>query len=471
MSETLNKKISFFDNNSLENKYKEIQDLYLSDNKPWVIGYSGGKDSTVILQLIWYAIKDLPKKSQNKDIYVISTNTLVESPFLLKKTSISIKNINLAAKKENLCFKAKHIMPKIEDSFWVNLLGKGYPTPTKMFRWCTERIKIKPADNFILNQVAYHGEVVLVLGVRKEESTSRAQSMELYKIKNTILSRHSKYPQALVYTPIEDFSIDDVWSYLLQKKNPWGDNNRDLLALYKDPNEGECPLIIDKTTPSCGNSRFGCWTCTLVKEDKSLNHLIERGETWLKPLQQIRTMLYVTTDPDKKKDYRELKGRSGQVRMKNDGLGVARGPYKLSFLKLLLRQILEAQKKINQEVPQENFKVILNDELKLIREYWIKDKNDWNDSLPKIYYEIMGEELNWNTNDWGLFSEEENKLLNDLCENYKIPFNLITNLLEVERQSQGMTKRSTIMSEIDRVIKKDWRTDDEILKSIKINKG
>ena len=37
----------------------EIKTLYLSDDIPWVVGYSGGKDSTAVLQLVWLAIAEL----------------------------------------------------------------------------------------------------------------------------------------------------------------------------------------------------------------------------------------------------------------------------------------------------------------------------------------------------------------------------------------------------------------------------
>ena len=46
----------------LESRYTEIRDVYLSDTRPWVIGYSGGKDSTVALQLIWYALSESPAR-------------------------------------------------------------------------------------------------------------------------------------------------------------------------------------------------------------------------------------------------------------------------------------------------------------------------------------------------------------------------------------------------------------------------
>ncbi|TKX46535.1 DNA phosphorothioation system sulfurtransferase DndC, partial [Halorubrum sp. ASP121] len=146
--------------------------------------------------------------------------------------------------------------------FWVNLIGRGYPAPNQNFRWCTERLKIDPADRFIENQVSEHGEVIVILGARKAESATREQVMEMHSIDGSVLSRHNKFANAFVYTPIEDWIVDDVWTYLIQAvENPWGKNNRDLAALYQEADD-ECPMVIDTKTPSCGNSRFGCWTCT-----------------------------------------------------------------------------------------------------------------------------------------------------------------------------------------------------------------
>ena len=60
---------SIFDEYTLEDIHSEIQDVYLNYPYPWVIGYSGGKDSTTTLQLIWYAISELPEEKRDKPIY------------------------------------------------------------------------------------------------------------------------------------------------------------------------------------------------------------------------------------------------------------------------------------------------------------------------------------------------------------------------------------------------------------------
>jgi DNA sulfur modification protein DndC len=457
---------SVFDNKSIKEIHAEIQEVYLSDKRPWVIGFSGGKDSTATLQLIWYAISDLPKTKRTKPIYIISSNTLVESPILLNYlNSIHIK-INKTAKEKNLPFQAKHIQPELKNTFWVNLLGKGYPAPTRMFRWCTDRLKIQPADKFILEQASAFGEVIVILGVRKNESNTRAQVMDLYKIKGSLLSRHSKFPQTFVYTPVEDFTLDDIWTYLLQKKSPWGANNRDLLSMYRTKDAEECPLVVDKTTPSCGGSRFGCWTCTLVSQDKSMQSLIEDGEQWMEPLLKIRDYLYMTTIPENKVKFREYRSRMGYVRFKSDGSGkISRGPYTLNFCKDLFKKLLEAQKKIEESKPGTNFKVILPEEIHEIRRLWLTERGDWNDSIPKIYKKIMNTELDWVQDDVGMFSFVENKLLDEVCKKHELPTELLVKLLDIERQSQGLTRRSLVYTKLNRVISQEWRSEEEVIQA------
>ena len=136
-------------------------------------------------------------------------------------------------------------------------------------------MKIRNADRFIQEKVSEYGEAIVLLGTRKDESGSRQQLMNLYEIKGSLLSHHSKFAQTYVYTPLKDFTTEDVWNYLLQNKNPWGENNRDLLTLYQEADASECPLVVDTSTPSCGGGRFGCWTCTVVEKDKALTSMIE----------------------------------------------------------------------------------------------------------------------------------------------------------------------------------------------------
>ncbi len=309
---------SILERKSFKEIFDEIRTVYLNDNRPWIIGFSGGKDSTCMVQLVWTALSQLPPEKLVKKIHIISSNTLVEAPQIAERITNSLDRMEKFAKKINLPIGTNLLRPPTEDTFWVRLLGLGYPAPTTMFRWCTDMLKISNADRFIQDTVSEHGEAIVLLGMRKNESTAREQVMNLYKIENSHLSRHSKFDQTYVYTPIEDFSSEDVWNYLLENENPWGEENRDLLAMYQDANASECPLVIDTTTPSCGGGRFGCWTCTVVDKQSYLTNLIENDEKneWMEVLAELRQKLKDTQDSRVWEKYREKKRRSGRVDLK-----------------------------------------------------------------------------------------------------------------------------------------------------------
>ena len=245
----------------------EIRQLYLVDAIPWVVGYSGGKDSTATLQLVWMAISGIPPEKRNKTVHVISTDTLVENPVVAAWVTRSLVNLDEQAKKGEVPVISHRLVPEVTDTFWVNLIGKGYPAPRPKFRWCTERLKIRPSNRFISQVVRENGEVILVLGTRKAESSARAKVMTRLE-KNRVrdrLSPNASLPNSLVYSPIEDWTNDDVWMFLMQHPNPWGHDNKELLTMYQGASaDGECPLVVDSSTPSCGDSRVGCWVCTLV---------------------------------------------------------------------------------------------------------------------------------------------------------------------------------------------------------------
>lgn len=449
------------DGQRLKSRYEQIRQVYLNDKRPWVIGYSGGKDSTTALQMIWHALSGLPRRSLHKAIYVISSDTLVETPKIVDYIDTSLARMNHAAQAAGLPFTAHKVRPVVGDSFWVNLIGRGYPAPTKRFRWCTDRLKIQPANRFILEKVAEHGEVVVVLGVRKSESATRAQVMSLHRIKGKPLSRHSTLPNAYVYTPIEDFSVNDVWTYLLQAPSPWGNNNRDLVTLYRNAQAGECPLVVDKTTPSCGNSRFGCWVCTVVTRDSSMEAMIDNGEDWLEPLLDFRELLASTQDPLVKLQVRDFKRRNGQVMLKADG-GIVPGPYKLSVRKDFLRRLLQTEKLIRERGPNPDGSLITKEEMEEIRRIWRSEAQDWEDSVPKIYKEVFGDEGEWIANEQAGFSTEDRELLDAVCANHQVSSAMVAKLLDVERDLHGMSRRSAVHQRISSVLDEDWRSEDEI---------
>ncbi len=439
---------------------ERTQQLYVEDEVPWVVGYSGGKDSTATLQLVWTALEGLAPAQRHKPVYVISTDTLVENPVVSTWVGKSLEVMSERAEDLGLPLTPHKLTPKITDTFWVNLIGKGYPAPRPKFRWCTERMKINPSNDFIRGVVADHGEAILVLGIRKSESAVRARSMgrqEAMRVRDR-LSPNASLPNSLVYSPIEDWSNDDVWTYLMQRKNPWGYDNKDLLTMYQGASEdGECPLVVDSSTPSCGDSRFGCWTCTLVEKDKSMAAMIQNDEEkeWMRPLLKLRNDLDVAND----RDLRDFRRITGRVQLHGDRL--IHGPYTQEARADWLRKLLEAQRWIRDNAPENvrDTELITRDELREIRRIWTIDKREFEDLLPGIYEQAMREPFGDDPLDGHLvFGPDELADLRALCET-DLEYQLVRDLLDVARRQKLSQRRRGHLDEVRGVIERHYFKD------------
>lgn len=444
---------------------REIQHIYISDNRPWVVGFSGGKDSTVVLSLIYMALKGLDAERRHKHVYVVSSDTRVETPVVVDMIHEVLEGINSQSPIDRIPMSAHAVVPDTDQTFWSNLLGKGYPAPTKAFRWCTERMKIDPVSEFIKDKVARFGEVVVALGSRRQESSTRAQVIARHRIDGSALGRHSSLQNAYTYMPIEYWSSDDVWEYLMSAPRPWGGSNRVLFELYKGSNAGECPLVIDTNTPSCGNSRFGCWTCTVVTQDKAIEGLVNTGEEWMRPLLEFRNKLHESSLPENKTEYRNYKRRTGKVTFArgaiDDDSSTATkhvpGPYWLSYRKEWLKTLLEIERKIRDA--GRDIELIGRDELQVIRQQWLKDPNepDWVDSLPRIYASVYPEDqIEWIKNDAGAFTAPDAEILNLLEHEKGVPAVLIMKLIDTELSFSGLSRRKGILDELQKLLDRDW---------------
>lgn len=448
---------SVFETKSMDEVYEEVRAVYLSDSRPWVLGFSGGKDSTCMVQLAWKALSKIPKAKLTKKIYIVSSDTLVESPQIVERITTSLARMEKAALRSSIPISTNLLRPPITDTFWVRILGLGYPAPTSMFRWCTDMLKIANADRFIKEKVSEYGEVIVLLGTRKSESSTRQQTMNLLEIENSVLSHHKKFAQTYVYTPLVDFETDDVWNYLLQNKNPWGDSNRDLLALYQDANASECPLVVDTSTPSCGSGRFGCWTCTVVDKQRSLDSMIENGHEWMEPLAELRHDLKMTQDPEAWPKIRQITRRNGQVDLRNDGSDYTPGPYTLDFRKEYLKKLLKGQTKIQRHDP--DMVLISEDEVHEIQRIWRMENGDWQNTAYRIYQDVTGTKLESTMDDMGCFGSEEQEILQQVCGEHGVPYKLVSTLLNAEKDLQDSMGHAKIFARIKKEITKEWRED------------
>jgi len=445
----------------------EIATLYTADGIPWVIGYSGGKDSTAVLQLVWQALSQLRREQLTKPVYVISTDTLVENPIVALWVSKSLERMQAEAQKQGLPLTAHRLSPDPENTFWVNLIGRGYPAPRPKFRWCTERLKIQPSTQFISSVVQKHGEAILVLGSRKAESAVRARVMERFEEKRVRerLSPNGSLPNSFVYTPVEDWTNDDVWLFLMQVRNPWGYNNKDLLTMYQGASpDGECPLVVDTTTPSCGDSRFGCWVCTLVEKDKSMHAMIQNDEEkeWMLPLLELRNELDPPNTPEGDRPLRDFRRLTGAVQLFNDR--PIPGPYKQAVRADWLRKVLQAQRHIRENGPEEvrDIELITLAELQEIRRIWIVEKHEIEDSLPTLYEQETGIPYPAGRIDDNLsMGAAEIDILRDLCGEDELHFQLARELISVEKRYKSMLRRAGLFKAMEQAFYRNFYDDEE----------
>ena len=465
-----NNKKSFFNElgfkNTIEKLIDHISKLYLQDDIPWIIGYSGGKDSSACLQLMWEVLERLKNdKKKIKPLYVITTDTLVENPIVSLWVKTSLDLLKKKAQEKELPVFPNLLTPNINETFWVNLIGKGYPAPNTKFRWCTERMKIRPSDRYLRKMAAESGEAILVVGTRKAESSNRAQSIAKFEkeAKRENFNPHVNLSNVSSFLPIKDWSNDDVWLYLLQKQSPWGINNKDLLSMYQGATDGgECPLVVDTSTPSCGDSRFGCWVCTLVKQDKSMSAMVQNDseKSWMEPLLQLRNNLNVK-DHDKR-DFRRIKGNV-QL-MPNDDERSVPGPYLKKTREDWLEQLLQAQNKIrgNNMLPKEikNIQLVTQAELDEIRKIWFYEKYEVDDTVPIICEKYAKGEYQFEPlEDNHVFDSEILKILKETCENDEMIFEIAKGLLETERKHFKSARRAGLFDEFENIFKKSFYKD------------
>ncbi len=445
---------SYFNENTLDELIEEIKFVYQSDDRPWVIGYSGGKDSTAVVELVYKMLLSLPDWQRNKNVYIVSSDTLIENPLIKIYLNKMNRLLGEAAARDGLPMKSSMVTPPANNSFWANVIGRGFPTP-KMngkFRWCTDRLKINPSADYIREVIRKEGqEVVVLLGVRKDESIARKRRIEGRELSNRLMNRHETIQDAYVYNPIVELTTEDVWDVLLNLDGgatPWGSDNNELVSLYSGADSGECPFAGTQggnQTQSCGNSRFGCWVCTVVKEDKSLNGFIKSGHRELIPLSNFRTWIMSIRDRD---EYREKKRRNGTVYETKTG-EMGYGPFTWEARQLILKELIETQKKMGYEL-------ITTEELKAIDEIWDQELDFSRRTLVELYEELTGGRLPWYPYKEPLLDMETVEELERLAEENEVPFDLVRNLILSVYHNKNYSNQKIMKEAMERLLNQQW---------------
>lgn len=431
-------------NQRIDNIIEELIEQYLEKdrfNRPWIIGFSGGKDSTVLLTLVWLALERLKnlRTELKRNVYVVCNDTMVENPVIEEYVTNVLSAIKRAAKQQQLPISVHTTTPELEDSFWCCVIGKGYPVPNNSFRFCTEKMKIKPTSTFITNQVAEDGEAIVLIGTRRSESQQRAKSVGKHEIKGHRLSKHPLNPNTFTYAPIKELMLEEVWWIINTIPCPWGFNNQILYKIYAEASadDYECPTVVtDKNHSSCGQSRFGCWICTVVKEDKSMFSLIKNGVEWMKPLLEYRNRLIENRNVS---EYRCSTRRNGQLAV--DEFGHNMGNYTMDYRIQLLKELLQIQK--DTQSYRSSIDLITNQELIAIQVLWYRDGN-FKITVNDIYNEVYG--YNIPNSNVGL---QERLLLEKACAEHPKHFQLIQELLALQKNKVLLMRKYGLATDLE----------------------
>jgi DNA sulfur modification protein DndC len=172
----------------------------------------------------------------------------------------------------------------------------------------------------------------------------------------------------------------------------------------------------------------------------------DEEKVWMMPLLELRNELDKPDDRDRR-DFRRM---NGQVQMAKWGAAIP-GPYTKPWREHWLRRVLEAQQSIRQEGPAEfrRINLITPDELQEIRRIWLYEKHEFDDSLPRIYEETVGEKLPQVTEEGNGLRADDWDVLREVCGGDPAFFDLQVALLGVERQYRGMTRRAGVFEALE----------------------
>jgi len=263
---------------SLERTVGALQQAFLAGKKKWVVTYSGGKDSTLLAVLAGEIVRRRLWWSPEA-VHVVYSDTLQEIPQMhnvAMKFLAHIQELNHGG----VPITAHVVHPEWSQTFWVSLLGKGYPAPHRRFWWCTERLKVNPVKK-VLEELGREDDVVILTGVRFGESSRRDGKMnraQPYCVGQGECGQSLEYHGALA--PIAHWKTCHVWDFLALYAPAWGWPTMDVVKLY-----GDAPV------------RFGCWTCTLVEKDRALEAVMAKdGARYLQELARFRRQLIDTSN-------------------------------------------------------------------------------------------------------------------------------------------------------------------------------
>ena len=314
----------------------------------WVVTLSGGKDSTLVTVLATETFRRWPHLAP-VSLDIVYADTLVEIPPLHQQALRLLDHVQTWAREHQAPIRVHRVLPSVEQRFWFLILGKGYPPPHRAFWWCTKRLKVRPVQTVLQTLQAQNGSqpITVLTGVRWGESQDRDRRLAAARAKACVgqgeCGQTLQYQGALA--PILHWKTCQVWDFLAIYAPLWGWPTADLVTIYDQ-----------------ANTRFGCWACTVVKQERALAGLIERQGGWeeLKPLQDFRQKL-LETAANPQKRVRRPNGRAGKLT--------------LEARKELLAALLRAQEATG-------LSLISTEELQAIHAFWASRSPEEHNRYP-----------------------------------------------------------------------------------------
>jgi DNA sulfur modification protein DndC len=359
--------------NNIDTIISTLKDYYENDDKPFACGFSGGKDSSVMMDLVVKMLMQIDNPT--KPVFVQFSDTLLEMDNTISQIHKTLDDLEAFAKTHNLPIIVKRVRPITSETLLSLIIGKGYQIATEA-RYCTDRLKIRPqmrlADEF---RDLYPNGMFAIVGSRRSESRERADRLENKTI-NGMLKTHDT-PLWSMLTPIEHLSDDDVWSYLFTQSSSWVDDVA-LFQSYKDASgDGdECRTMLEgesgKESKCKLSARYGCWLCFKMHgRDVALQNLGQKF-SYMKKQEAFRNWLYKEGIGWKnRRNYRNDNqgNKIYDVGNHRDGMVMPSG-YTMEFRKEVLTRLW----KLSQEIKSERGSdLITYEELVFIQNEWIKE--------------------------------------------------------------------------------------------------
>lgn len=304
--------------------------------KHWACAYSGGKDSSGMVAAVLRLI-DEGRVPRPESLTVLYADTRMELPPLQTAALSVLETIRGRG------FQAAVVLPKLDDRFFVYMLGRGVPPPKNRFRWCTSQIKVEPMLAALQGLRASAGEKLLMLtGVRQGESAARDQRIAVSCSRDGGECGQGWFqtstPDAIADTlaPILHWRVCHLMDWLHIDAAEILPAVRDVARFYSgDQVEGSELEIAMRT---------GCVGCNLASKDVALDRALSMPEwKYLAPLKRLRP-LYAEL-----KEFRNRLQKNGE--RKKDGTLSAnpmrKGPLTLKAREAALQEVLAIQHEVN----------------------------------------------------------------------------------------------------------------------------